>query len=388
MSAAPRQDELRVVERWFTARGTPHLIEGYNASEDVFTRALPVLSFVFLAEMAAALNSDWTWWQNVLAGAGGLASLIGIWALANRIRRRPPLERPARVGPVEIAVFVLGPPLVPLAFGGQVGSAVAVVVLNLVLLGVVYVTTSYGLVPLTRWAVVKAARELESVGPLLGRSLPLLLLITIVLFVNAEMWQVAAGFDGPSLVAAVALLFAVGLGFLLVRLPRELGRLGRFDAEDDVRAQVVGTPAAALLSPQTERATAAATGTWPLGRRQRANVLLVALVSQGVPVIVTTVAVGAFFVVLGLLLAPPEVVVAWVGGQPHVLAEVAWLGRPVELTAELLTVAGFLAAFSGLYFSVVVVADATYREEFLDEILAELRQTLAVRAVYLAARAG
>ena len=58
------------------------------------------------------------------------------------------------------------------------------------------------------------------------------------------------------------------------------------------------------------------------------------------------------------------------------------------LTAELLQVAGFLTAFSGFYFTVYVLTDATYRKEFLDEVLVELRQAFAVRAVYLAARAG
>ena len=53
---------------------------------------------------------------------------------------------------------------------------------------------------------------------------------------------------------------------------------------------------------------------------------------------------------------------------------------------ELLKVSVFLAAFSGLYFTVVLVTDATYREEFFDEILAELRQSFAVRSVYLRAR--
>ena len=56
------------------------------------------------------------------------------------------------------------------------------------------------------------------------------------------------------------------------------------------------------------------------------------------------------------------------------------------VTKELLKVSIFLAAFSGLYFTVVLVTDATYREEFFDEILAELRQSFAVRSVYLRAR--
>src|SRR3546814_11909006 len=63
---------------WFTARGTPHLIESYSAAEDVFTRALPVLTLVLLLEVGGALNADFRWWQNVLAAAGGLALLLGI----------------------------------------------------------------------------------------------------------------------------------------------------------------------------------------------------------------------------------------------------------------------------------------------------------------------
>jgi hypothetical protein len=39
--------------------------------------------------------------------------------------------------------------------------------------------------------------------------------------------------------------------------------------------------------------------------------------------------------------------------------------------------------FSGLYFAVYLVTDSTYREEFFEALLAELRQTFAVRAVYL-----
>ena len=45
-------------ERWLTARGTPHLIENYNATEDVFTRALPLFTIVFLLELSVALSSE------------------------------------------------------------------------------------------------------------------------------------------------------------------------------------------------------------------------------------------------------------------------------------------------------------------------------------------
>jgi hypothetical protein len=374
-------EEVRAVERWFLSRGTPHLIEDYNASEDVFTRSLPVLTAIFLLEMAGAINVDWTWWQNVLAAAGGFGVLLGVWALANRVRGLPALARPARVGRPEVVVFVVGPPLVPLLFGGQVLQAVAVSVANLVLLLLIYLVTSYGLIPMTRWGLSKTVRELEAVAHLVGRALPLLLLITIVLFINAEMWQVAAGFDGPFLVAVIGLFFVVGLAFLLTRLPRELSRLAAFDSTAEIREACAGTPGESLAAALDGSSFAPA----ELSARQRGNVLLVTLFSQGVQVVVVTLVLFVFFAVLGLLTVTPEVLESWTGDGGATLVTLDLLGRQVPVTEELLKVSAFLAAFSGLYFSVVLVTDSTYREEFFDEVLADLRCTFAVRTAYLAA---
>ena len=47
----------------------------------------------------------------------------------------------------------------------------------------------------------------------------------------------------------------------------------------------------------------------------------------------------------------------------------------------------FLAAFSGLYFTVSAVTDETYRGQFFTAVMAELERAVAVRAVYRAARA-
>ncbi|MCU0267696.1 MAG: hypothetical protein MUF83_03505 [Acidimicrobiales bacterium] len=375
---------IRAVERWFADRGTPHLIEGYSVTEDVLTRAAIPLALVLVLELTGALQAAWAWWQNLLAGIGAFAVLVGVWAVLNLVRGRAPFVRPERVGWGETLVFVLVPGLVTATIGGQLLQGLALVVGNVVLLALASVVVSYGLIPLTRWALVKAAHELESVGPLLGRALPLLLLITIVLFINTEMWQVADGLSGWFLVAVVGLFFLVGLAFLLTRLPRELDRLATFPDGDAVRAEIAGTPAeplGALVGPGP-------VPPGPLSRRQQGNVLLVALFSQGIPVVVVTVVLGAFFVVLGLLTITPEIVQTWLGHPGDVLVSATMLGRQVELTAELVKLATFLAAFSGLYFSVVTVTDATYREEFLDEILAELRQTFAVRSAYLVALRG
>lgn len=375
-------DRVQAIERWLLARGTPHLMEDYRATSDVFTRMLPILTALALLEVLGALDARFHWWQNVLAGVAGLALLLGVWAAVNTMRGRPALARPARVGPVEITTFVLAPALITEVVSQEVDQAITLAVVNLALLGAIYVITSYGLLPLTRWALAKTARELGAVAGLLARALPLLLLIQIVLFINTEMWQVADGFDGPSLAVVIGLFFLIGVTFLVTRLPRELGRLATFASAEDLEAEVRGTPAEGL-GPFDGRVGELV----PLSRRQRGNVLLVALFSQGLQVVLVTLLLGVFFVIFGVLAMTPEVMVSWLGHDGAVLLEVGILGRDLRLTEELLKISAFLASFSGLYFTVVLVTDATYREEFFDEILAELRQTFAVRAVYLRARA-
>ena len=55
------------------------------------------------------------------------------------------------------------------------------------------------------------------------------------------------------------------------------------------------------------------------------------------------------------------------------------------VTGELLRVTGFLTVFAGLYFTVTAITDESYRKEFIGEILDEMRRSLGVRTVYLAA---
>jgi hypothetical protein len=163
-------------ERWFLKRGLPHFINDYSPTRDVLTRAVPLLTLIFLVEVANAPKRDFPIWLNVAAVAVGFAILLGAWMLANRIRGRPPLARPDSVGVLEVAVFVLAPPAIPLVFGGQWRSALATAVGNLLLLAVIFLGTSYGVVPLTRWAGARTVREIEQVMSLLVRALPLLIL--------------------------------------------------------------------------------------------------------------------------------------------------------------------------------------------------------------------
>ena len=70
----------------------------------------------------------------------------------------------------------------------------------------------------------------------------------------------------------------------------------------------------------------------------------------------------------------------------HVLAEATVSGRTLVVSEPLLRVSFFLGAFSGMYFTVVLTTDDTYRNEFTDDIAPQIREALAVRSAYRVAR--
>ena len=98
MSAAGSGDVRRETEAWFVTRGVPHFIADYSAARDVLTRAVPLLSLIFVFEVLGAANLEWPWWGNVLAIAGGLGILLAALAASNAVRHRPLLGRPTLVG--------------------------------------------------------------------------------------------------------------------------------------------------------------------------------------------------------------------------------------------------------------------------------------------------
>ena len=370
-------DPITETERWFLRRGVPHLIANYNAAEDVFTRALPLLTILFLFSMVGALDTEFTLWQNVGVAVGGFALLIGIWAAVNRMRGiRRLLARPRRVGALELAVFVFGPALVPIVFGAQFGNAAVVVIVNALILLVVYLGASYGVVAIAAWAVRHVVSDLGGALRIAMRALPLLLLFNAFLFINAEVWQVTSRIDLTLLLGALGLFVALGTVFLLSRLPGEVSDLATFGSWEDVAGLCAGTP-------MEGRVAQSDLPDYPLTRRQRGNVGLVILFSQGVLALAVSVFIGLFFVVFGLLIMNPDTLVQWTERPLNELYSVSFRGDRIVLTEELLRAAGFLAAFSGLYFTVNAATEATYRREFFDGLLREVRQSMAVRETYL-----
>ena len=348
--------ELASYERRFRRAGLPLLIEDYSPYEDVFTRAVPLLALVFLAEVLGAGQLDWPWWANLVAIAGGLALLLGAIMAVNRRRGRPKLAVPQRIGPLELAAFVVVPALLPM-LTGQWLSGLVTALGNLVLLGVVYAVVGAGVLAIVAWAGRRLLGQLASSLELLGRALPLLLVFALVLFINTEMWQVFSGAPDAFLAIIAGLFFVIGVAFLAARLPREVGALER------------------EVSPDA-----------PLRRRERLNVGLVMFISQGLQVVVVSSAVGLFFVAFGAFAIGPDVLESWIGGTGDQVFSVRVFGDDARVTVELLEVSGALAAFSGLYYAIAVLTDSVYREEFLTELERSMRETFRARAEYLALR--
>ncbi len=389
--AAPETEEdprLVAVESWFLSRGLPHFIDGYSASRDVFTRTLPVLIAVVVVELVVVLEAALPLVLNVAVGLASLATLVGVWVAVNLARKRPALARPEDVEALELTVFVLLAPAVALvlaaAADGRPATAVELLAVNLALLGLVYLTTSYGLLPMTRWAARRLLRGVHELFGLVVRVLPLLLLFVLFLFFTAETWEAAATLDGPFLPAVVALFTLLGASFILGRLPREVGSLGRFSSARELRHLAAGTPAAALLSAFPEDSPDEVVSP-PLNRRQWGNIGLVLVFSQGVLVVLASLLIAAFLVAFGVLAVSPDVVRSWTGGDVTTLVELDLWGRTVAVTVELVQVSALLAAISGFSFTLSLLTDTTYRGELVEDVLDEVREALAVRAVYLVA---
>lgn len=372
-------------ERWFVRRGLPHLIHDYSASSDVLTRAAPFLALVVFIEFFFVFGDRWTGWAQAAVFVVGLAVMAGVVVLVNLLRGRRLWQLPDRFGVWEVlAYLVLGA-----VFAG-LGSSDSVVVdaafaagLNAVLLVGAYVVTSWGLLPMVRWSVGQLWRQVGQVMTLLAKSLPILLVFSAFIFLNAEMWQVANDFTLPFFGMIAALLVAVGALFVIISVRRLAVDMARFSSWADVRSRCADTPVAKLVpaeeSPPPDSPQ--------LGRRARFNVSLLLFVAQSIQIALVAVIVTCFYVLFGVFTVRESTLLQWTTlsqltwEDSWVVSLPLWSGE-LLFSRQLVLVAAFIGLFSGLQFAVSVVLDSSYRSEFAEDMTEELREALAVRAVY------
>ena len=365
----------RSVEAWFITRGFPHFIPGYSASRDVLTRAAPLLAVVFLLECVLAVEPGWSPWLYLAASAAGLAIALLAWAGLNRLRGRPTWSRPNRIGLPELAVFVFVPALVRVVLHDAV-QPLTTIGANVGLVIAIYVGTSYGVIPLLRWATVRLAKQLSELVALVARALPLLLIFVTFFFLTGEVWQLVGGLYGASYWLTLGLFVVVGVLFVFLRVPSELAQLERFETWGEIRERVQGTPLEGATFSGIDPPVVPAPS-----NRERYNAMLVLVFSQAVQTIAVVVLMAAFLTLFGILAMQESTVASYILRDPNIVAEWDLLG-PRQISEELLRVVGFLASFSGLYFTVVGLTDKLFRDEFVESALSEIRQALAVRAVH------
>jgi hypothetical protein len=230
------------------------------------------------------------------------------------------------------------------------------------------------------WALRRAFRSLGLLLPLLTRALPMLLLFITFLFINAEVWQVSSTLDGGILWGTVLFFGVAAVLFLVPRLAEELDAFDDSIVAADLVAASKGTPLEApaqrLIDEDIDLPEEAqVTGL------QMVNLVLVLVVAQAVQVLLLAVAVFGFFMVFGAVAIDDSVIESWTAQEEvtHVLGIDA-------VSQELLQVSVFLAAFSGLYFTVYAITDELYRKEFFTVIMNELRRAVGARVVYRALR--
>jgi hypothetical protein len=345
---------IRELERGFRRDGLPNLIVDLSATDDIFTRAIPFLTLVFVVEAVSALDVN-AGWTNLLLGLGGAAVLLGGFGLLNVVRRRRFLSIPQRVGIPELVGFVTLPALLPVLFSGELLFGFTTVLTNAAILAVTYVVVGFGLVFIVRWVVGRLFTLFGASLTVLVRAVPLLLFFSLVSFFTTEIWQVFTTTGWVTYWTAIGMFVLLGMGFLVVRLPSVVREV---QAESYV-------------------------GDVPLRRRERLNLALVALISESLQVAFVSGAVWVFYVLLGGLLVSAEVRGAWLLEPTTVIWDVAWFGERAQVTVALLRVATGVAGFAGLYYAVTILVDSAYRDQFIDTLGEQLRDTFERRSEYL-----
>ena len=340
--------ERRRCERYLRRQGLPSLVEEHSVSRDVWGRSTPFLLVVLILELLTWFDIEWAWWQNLLALLAPFVIVGGAWIGLNRLRGRPWSTLPQKVGAPELVFFVVAPALVPIVMGGAWGQAIGVVTFNLFLLGAVRVVVGLGIGTTLWWGTARVGADLGDSLRRLVRLLPLVLIFSIVLFYNAEVWLV---FDRISPQAN----FTLGAFFLLVIVA--LTTTGARRETDLILA---------------DAACGFSTRVAEFSPRQRRNVVATVAMTQLLQVLLVSVLTGAFFVVVGTLSITHDVREVWAITGGNLLENITFLGTQLELDQTLLRVSVALATFNGLYYAINVQVDAVYRTELVEDLAARL----------------
>jgi hypothetical protein len=380
---APRRSPERLAaERWFLRHGLPFVLRPGTLLRRVWPRSAPALAafattmccsvLIVLITGKHTINIDGTptrteWFVlAVVVFVLPLSALVG-W-LVSRIEgwRGRDIASAVSIVIAVIATLVGGPsPLVffDLFFDGIVIAAI-------------FLCTATGIGSILGWAVRMTGANLASIGALLVRALPVLLL-TVLVFFNGPAWLMAASVERGRLWLALGVLLAIATAFLtsntmaMVRPILEPGARRPEDAQ-----ALTGTPFHAM--PDQPRKI-------HLTRPERVNVVFVLVLSQLVNVATVAAVTGLIFLVFGLILVNPPLLEALThGGRP----DGTFLSMTLPIPDALIQIVMLLTTLTFMYLAARAAGDKEYRAQFFDPLLDDLRRTLVARDRYRASSAG
>jgi hypothetical protein len=271
-----------------------------------------------------------------------------------------------RAGIATIAVVVVA--CVAATVGGPTQLAQEAVVVAAVL-----ILTGCGVGSVVGWAVRMMLSHLATVGALVVRALPVVLLTALVFF-NTYVWLMAATISGDRLGLAMAFLISIAAAFVISatreRVKPMLHSTAALPNDPKDTERLTDTPFAAM----PDNADCA-----PLKRGERLNVIFVLATSQLAQILVVAVVTASIYLILGLIVLTPSLLNEWT----HTYKSAATvLGFTLPLPDSLIHMTLFLGALTFMYISARAAGDAEYRSTFLDPLIDDMHTTLIARNRY------
>ena len=190
-------------------------------------------------------------------------------------------------------------------FGGPSPRQFVNMLLEAVVVAVILLSTATGLGSVLGWAMRMTFAHFASLGALLVRALPVMLL-TVLVFFNSLVWTMASTVSRTRLWMALLFLFVIAAAFLVSNTLSRARPIMQPDAKQAAdAARLAGTPFEAM--PDRPRRV-------PLSRPERVNVVFVLALSQLAQVLAVAVATGLIFFAFGLILISPELLDDWTHG--------------------------------------------------------------------------
>lgn len=375
--------ELRAVHQWFLHRGLPLVLTRRVRSRALIQRSAPMIAGVgaltaltmLLAESTGG-HPDYGYIARLGVVAAALVAAPFVLHVLRRIGTTASFIGQRSTALVVLAIFVA---VMPVMVSGWSAAALAEasVFLLISLLAIWFTYLGFGSILL--WAFRFAWVQLGALGTLMSRALPLLML-TVVVYFTAELWQLAARMTRQRLWQTIGFLALVAIAFIVSTIRDEVRAL-----REDRTGQT--DPATLLAGTPLEPAPGLRPVRSPLSRAEQVNVVAVMVVSQAIQVVLFTSGLFAFFVVLGIVAIPDDVMVLWsteqscdVGRPP---CAGTWFGIHIPIPQTLVQTSLFVAVLSGLYFTVSTSVDPLYRQRFFDPLIADVAVSLAGRDAYL-----